>query len=265
MQYYCNICEEPITNKEYGFSKKYYNRALCRKHQDIAKLAAARLAESETKTSPKEPEPKIKPDVVAKPPEIPVQTQPAGSEDALIQWLVQWVSDKPIDLAVESKHFFLEGMRLEELARDVIGKAQEEILVTSPFVDSCYLATALQEARNRRVTVKIVARRPENTKSDALKLECQSNLKKSGIVIHYINQIHSKIIVIDRKLTIISSMNLYSGSTGGALLEAGIVSFEQKVVDSATNYIVKLLEKPESADTAAGGSRYAYGYKSRRY
>ena len=111
----------------------------------------------------------------------------------------------------------------------------------------------------------MVVRRPENTKSDALKLECQTNLKKSGIVIHYINQIHSKIIVIDRKIAIISSMNLYSGSTGGALLEAGIVSFEKKVVDSATKYIVKLLEKPESAEPVAGRSRYGYGYKSRRY
>ena len=58
--------------------------------------------------------------------------------------------------------------------RDVIRKAQEEIVVTSPFVDSCHLATVLQEARARRVTVKMVVRRPENTKSDALKLECQT-------------------------------------------------------------------------------------------
>ena len=91
------------------------------------------------------------------------------------------------------------------------------------------------------------------------------NLKKSGIVIHHIKQIHSKIIVIDRKIAIISSMNLYSGSTGGALLEAGIVSFEKTMVDSTTEYVIKLLEKPESAESVAGRSRYGYGYKSRRY
>jgi hypothetical protein len=69
--------------------------------------------------------------------------------------------------------------------------------------------------------------------------------------------------VIDRKIAIISSMNLYSGSTGGALLEAGIVSFDKKVVDSAAKYIVELLEKPESTDTSASGSRYERNY--RRY
>jgi hypothetical protein len=61
-------------------------------------------------------------------------------------------------------------------------------------------------------------------------------------------------------------MNLYSGSTGGALLEAGIVFFfEKKVVDSAAKYIIELLEKPESNTTDSVGSRYSYGYKSGRY
>ena len=61
---------------------------------------------------------------------------------------------------MESKQFFLAGRELEELARDVIGKAQDEILVTSPYVDSCHLVTALQRAVERRVKVKVVARRP---------------------------------------------------------------------------------------------------------
>jgi phosphatidylserine/phosphatidylglycerophosphate/cardiolipin synthase-like enzyme len=258
---YCNICKEPITDKECSYSIAHYERPLCRKHQEIQKIAKARLAESEQKTSSKEPEPKPISIVVPKPPEIIVQNSPPKSEDALIQWLIQWVSDKHIDITVESKHFFLEGMRLEELARDLIEKAQLDIFVTSPFVDSCYLVTALQEAKGRRVTVKLVARRPENVKEDRLKIDCQTNLKRAGIVIHYINQIHAKIIVIDSKIAIISSMNLYSGSTGGALFEAGVVSFEKKVVDSATKYIVGLLERPESTDSDGSSSRF---YK-RRY
>jgi hypothetical protein len=254
----------------------HYNMPLCRKHQEIQKIAKARLAETETKTPHvKEPEPKPVSTVVPKPaptvipqatlivtpkpPEIPVQSSPPKNQDALIQWLIQWTAEKHIDIAVESKHFFLEGMRLEELARDLIEKAQFDIFVTSPFVDSCYLVTALLEAKVRRVTVKLVARRPENVKEDRQKIDCQSNLKRAGIVIHYINQIHAKIIVVDSKIAIISSMNLYSGSTGGALFEAGVVSFEKKVVDSATKYIAGLLERPASTDTDTS-SRY---YKRR--
>jgi phosphatidylserine/phosphatidylglycerophosphate/cardiolipin synthase-like enzyme len=276
MQYYCSVCKESITDKECSYAMAHYNMPLCRKHQEIQKIAKARLAESEQKPAPvRDPEvkpvsvvvpksattvtPQAIPIVVSKPQEVLTQNLQSKSQDALIQWLIQWTTEKHIDIAVESRHFFLEGMRLEELARDLIEKAQFDIFVTSPFVDSCYLVTAIQEAKVRRVTVKLVARRPENVKEDRQKIDCQANLKRAGIVIHYINQIHAKIIVVDSKIAIISSMNLYSGSTGGALFEAGVVSFEKKVVDSATKYISGLLERPESTDTDAS-SRY---YKRR--
>ncbi len=264
MQYYCSVCKKSITDKECSYSMAHYNMPLCRKHQEIQKIAKARLAESEQRAPPKEAEPTINSSVAERAPEIPfVQNSPVKSEDTLLQWLAHWAADKPINLSMESKQFFLSGMELEELARDIISKAQDEILVTSPYVDSCHLATALQRAVERRVKVKVVARRPSSAKMDVLKTECQANLRKEGVVFHYINQIHSKIIIIDRKITIISSMNLYSGSTGGATFEAGIVSFEEKVVDSATKYVVELLEKPESVDSNASAIRY--DWKSRRY
>jgi phosphatidylserine/phosphatidylglycerophosphate/cardiolipin synthase-like enzyme len=186
-----------------------------------------------------------------------IEKEPLKIENELIQWLTKWVTDKPINITLDSKHFFLEGMRLEEFTRDVIGKSKDEILVTNPYLDSCYLTTALQEARERRVNVRIVSRRPTKDKNDISKLECHATMRKKGVTIHYINTIHSKIIVIDRKITIISSMNLYSGSAGGGVLEAGVVSFENKVVESATKYITELLEKTESPDISSySNSRY---------
>jgi len=260
MQYYCFICKESITEAEYNYSKDLFNMALCRTHQDIQrKIAQERQAETEEKTNSKKPEPKTASIVNIKQLENPVQKKPIPNkhEDALIQWLIQWAAARPINLALESKHFFLEGMRLEEFARDAIGKAKDEILVTNPYVDSCFLSTALYEARDRRVNVKIVTRRPKKDKEDMSKLECQAYLRKKGITVHYINTIHSKIIVIDRKIALISSMNLYSASAGGGSLEAGIVSFDDKVVDSAAKYTVDLLEKSESPDiTSFSNSKY---------
>jgi phosphatidylserine/phosphatidylglycerophosphate/cardiolipin synthase-like enzyme len=260
------ICNEPILDKVYNYSMSVYNRPLCRKHQDIAKLAAERLA-NEQKTPPKEAAPKFVPNVVITTPQMSIQNTPTKNEDTLIHWLTQWVTDKPINLSVDSKQFFLAGMELEELARDIIGKAQDEILVTSPYVDSCFLATALQRAVERRIKVKVVARRPIDQKTqkiDVSKAEYQANLRKEGVFIHYINQIHSKIIIIDRKIAIVSSMNLYSGSTGGATLEAGIVSFDKTVVDSATKYVLELLEKPESSDGSTAATK-PYYRNNRRY
>jgi phosphatidylserine/phosphatidylglycerophosphate/cardiolipin synthase-like enzyme len=247
----CIVCKVEITQKEHDYSLNFYKMPLCRDHQKIQKIAIARQTEAEKEVNSKQSETKTIPQV----PTVKIN-------NSLIQWVSQWVSDKPINISTDSKQFFISGMELEELARDVIGKAKDEILVTSPYVDSCHLATALQRAVERRVKVKVIARRPTNTKNDALKGECQANLRKEGVVLHYNNSIHSKIIIIDRQITIISSMNLYSGSTGGATLEAGIVSFDKNVVDSATKYVLELLERPESSDSTSTATSY---WKPRRY
>jgi hypothetical protein len=247
--YCCVVCQEEITSKEYSYSTSFFNMALCRKHQEIQQQIKTKT-ETEQKPNVVTVDSKTISDVDAKASETQVQ-EPSISDkvqDSLIQWIVQWVNARPISLDVKSKHLFLEGMRLEEFTRDVIGRAKDEILVANPYVDSCYLTTALQEARDRRVNVRIVTRRPTKDKSDITKLECHATLRKKGVTIHYINTIHSKIILVDRKMAILSSMNLYSGSAGGGVLEAGIVSFECKVVDAITKYITDLLEKTESPD-----------------
>ncbi len=246
---FCVVCQEEITPKEYSYSMNLFNMALCRKHQEIQKQIRAKTG-SEQKTNSITIETKTTSNVESKKLETPVQKAqiPEKVDDTIIQWLIQWASAKPINLAVESKQFFLEGLRLEELARDLIEKAKDEILVTSPYVDSCHPITLLTEAKDRRVNVRIVTTRPKKDKDDVKKVECHALLRKKGVNIHYINTIHAKIIIIDHKVAIVSSMNLYSGSTGGGLLEAGIVSFESKVVESASKYITDLLAKTESPD-----------------
>jgi phosphatidylserine/phosphatidylglycerophosphate/cardiolipin synthase-like enzyme len=236
----CVVCQEEITPQEHSYSTNLFNMALCRKHQEIQKQIRAKT-EADQKTYSITIESKTTSNVKSKEATTPVQkaTIPEKVDDTLIQGLIQWVASKPINLAVESKQFFLEGLRLEELARDLIEKAKDEILVTSPYVDSCHPITLLTEAKERRVNVRI---------------ECHALLRKKGVNIHYINTIHAKIIIIDRKVAIVSSMNLYSGSTGGGLLEAGIVSFESKVVESASKYINDLLAKTESPDITSYSS-----------
>jgi hypothetical protein len=251
--HFCVVCKEPITADEHSYSTAFFNMALCRKHQEIQKQIKAK-AESEQKPNQEIPSGKTNSKAETEP---PLQAA-AKVQDSLIQWLTQWVNARPITWDMDSKHFFLEGMRLEEFSRDVIGRAKDEILVTNPYLDSCYLTTALQEARERRVNVRIVTRRPTKEKNDISKLECHASLRKKGVTIHYINTIHSKIIVIDRKIAILSSMNLYSGSAGGGVLEAGIVSFGDKVVNSEGKYITELLEKTESPDITSYNKFYGH-------
>ena len=51
-------------------------------------------------------------------------------------------------------------------------------------------------------------------------------------------------MVVDNKIAVVSSMNFYSGSSGGALKEAGIVSMDEKVIESTADYIRKLIDGP---------------------
>jgi phosphatidylserine/phosphatidylglycerophosphate/cardiolipin synthase-like enzyme len=245
MNYYCFICKEPITEAEFDYSKNHFYMPLCRKHQDVQRQIQSKG----------EPEQEDTPSVSETEKSEPKNETLANSEkreNGLTQWLTQWAAARPINQSLTAKHFFIEGMRLEELARDAIAKAKDEILVTTPYLDNCFLVTALQEARNRRANVKIITRRP-NSKDDKeySKLECQGFLRKNGISIHYDNTIHAKIIVIDQTIAIVSSMNIYSGSTGGGSVEAGIVTFERSVVESIGKYVSSLLEKPESPDLAS--------------
>jgi phosphatidylserine/phosphatidylglycerophosphate/cardiolipin synthase-like enzyme len=257
----CVVCQEPITDKEQSYSVKFYNMALCRKHQEIQKQIRAKT-EAEQKSNSITPEHKSASIVETKTSEAQVQEiPPLKVEDQLIQWLIEWAKNRLINLDVESKQFFLDGLRLEELTRDLIEKAKDEILVTSPYVDSCHPIRLLIEAKERRVNVRIVTTRPKKDREDAKKVECHALLRKKGVNIHYINTIHAKIIIIDRKIAIVSSMNLYSGSTGGGLEEAGIVSFESKVVESAGKFITDLLAKTESPDITS----YANPKYGRRY
>jgi hypothetical protein len=175
--------------------------------------------------------------------ELVEQTNLPTSENNLVKWIAQWQEMRNLSLPIEAKHFFLEGEYLDELSRVLIGQAQKEILVTNPYIDSCHLTKALSNALGKQITVRVVARKP--TIEEETKRKCQKELIEEGMQIHYDNQIHSKLIVIDNKVAIVSSMNLYSASSGGFTKEAGIVSFEERVVKSVAEYILNLLEKSD--------------------
>ena len=50
MSHRCVVCQEEITDKEESYSIKFYNMALCRKHQEIQKQIKAK-ADTEQKTN----------------------------------------------------------------------------------------------------------------------------------------------------------------------------------------------------------------------
>lgn len=171
-------------------------------------------------------------------------------QENLVKWIEQWRRVKNLDFSLESKHFFLEGRNLDEISKELICKARSEVLVVNPFVVQCALSDTLREASAHGVIVRLITRPPKDKNEEyrIKKQEYHSILKNDGVLLTYNKQVHAKLIVIDRIVAILSSMNFYSGSSGGAVWETGIISFEETVVGPIVNSILELLERPETKE-----------------
>ena len=167
-----------------------------------------------------------------------------------VSYIKKWRELKGLTFPMKSNHFFLEGRYLDELSKELICKAQSEVLVVNPFIDSCDLSNTLREAHKNDVVVNLITRPPKTEKSsfEKDKEEYHKVLRAEGIKMTYNKAVHAKLIVVDRVIAVSSSMNFYSGSSGGASWEAGLVSMEKTVVESVVDSILSLLEKPESKE-----------------
>ena len=171
-------------------------------------------------------------------------------QEGLVNWIDQWRELKGLTFPLKANHFFLEGRHLDDLSKELICKAQSEVLVVNPFINSCDLSNTLREANKNGVEVNLITRPPKTEKLSFQKdkEEYHKVLKEEGIRMTYNKAVHAKLIVVDRVIAILSSMNFYSGSSGGASWEAGLVSMEKTVVESIVDSILGLLEKPESKE-----------------
>ncbi len=162
----------------------------------------------------------------------------------LSEWIIQWRNMRDLKFSLENKHFFLAGVDLDDFTKQVILDAKDTILVANPCLENCYLTIALEHVAHKGVNIQVVTRPPilGETNYDK-KQDCHILLRTSGISVGDFDQIHSKVLVVDNKISIISSTNFYSGYGGGTSLEAGIVSIDKKVIDSISQYVTELYQK----------------------
>ena len=165
-------------------------------------------------------------------------------QNSLMRWISQWKELKKLDLSIEHRHFFLEGRHLNEISAELIARSESEVLAVNPYVERCALSDTLRDARRKGARVRLITRPPDNESKN----EFHGFLRKDDVSITYNRAVHAKLIVVDRTIAIISSMNFYGGSSGGVLWEAGLVSIEETVVGSVVNSILRLFEKPESIE-----------------
>jgi len=166
----------------------------------------------------------------------------------LIVRLDAWKEFRGLDISLRPKHFFITGDMLDDVSKDLISNCLREVLVVNPFVDKCNLSDHLMDARIYGKEVILITR-PPSVRNEFFTARTESyhkTLLGAGVKMTYNDAVHAKMIVLDRAVAIVSSMNFFSSSTAGVSWEAGIVTFEDSVVESITDAILGLLEKPDS-------------------
>jgi predicted peroxiredoxin len=149
-------------------------------------------------------------------------------------WVQEWRRKRRIDplLCDNVTHFFLVDKSLSEFSNSLIEHAKYDIFVTNPFVKRCFLSDALATMSEKGVSVYLLTRSVEPQ-------QYKSELLVKGVKILYDDSIHAKLIVVDRRIAIASSMNFYAGSSAGASWEAGIATTEDGVVREIVRSIIK--------------------------
>ena len=154
-------------------------------------------------------------------------------------WFSEYKRNKGLP---DSSHCFVEDKHLEELSMALINKAEVEVLVTNPFIERCHLSNTLIEASKRKVPVVLVTRPIYEKDSYRGRKEAyHRKLRDSGVAINPDNAVHAKILVADRAVAVVSSMNLSSSSSGGGSWEAGIVTTDENILTRVVFSIHKRL------------------------
>lgn len=153
------------------------------------------------------------------------------SQEALVGWVDEWRKKEGIESTLDRNptHFYLSGRFLSKFSESLIEQAKQEILVTSPFFKRSNISEALTRMNKKGVCARLVTR---DIQSDQFKKEVTK-----GVFVTYDESIHAKLIVVDRRVGIVSSMNFYAGSLAGECWEAGIATTDETVVGSITQSI----------------------------
>jgi phosphatidylserine/phosphatidylglycerophosphate/cardiolipin synthase-like enzyme len=224
----------PLTWREIqeatGLGKKSLNRALFEliSSEDIYKIESNTNAESKYNISDER---------------FQIYSELYNPKTELVKWIAQWKEIRNLDFSIEHEHFFLERRHLDDFSKELISHAKFDVLIANPYIQDCDLSNTLIEASKKGINVQIITRPPEDKHPEYLKKkqEYHSKLKQEGISLFYDAKVHAKLIVVDSAIAAVSSMNFYADSSAGVSWEAGLVSTNQKVVNSIANAFSKVL------------------------
>ncbi len=173
-------------------------------------------------------------------------------QDELIAWIKKWIHLLKLQFDMNAEHFYLTGSKLDQLSKNLIDLAKTEVIVVNPFVQDCDLSDTIRFSAQKGKNVTLITRPPELDRVEVYKtakMKCHNRLQKAGVNLIKNDRVHAKIILIDRRIALITSMNFIPTSTGGQSWEAGLVTFNRTAVDDINLSISNLMNEEELSET----------------
>jgi hypothetical protein len=167
--------------------------------------------------------------------------EPKEQPSNLIGKINAWKGLHCPNITLDSDHFYLDDLFIDDFSNFIVQNSQKQIIIVNPFVEKCHLSDALIQASQNGKDVTLITQPP-----DRAHREYNNTIKNGGVKMFYNEGVHAKMLVVDRAVAIVSSMNLTRSSTGGRMWESGIISVKGNVVESIMDSIQNLIRKPES-------------------
>ena len=155
-------------------------------------------------------------------------------QKALFNWAQEWRNQRRIDPIGRSNpsQFYLVGKSLYQFSGSLIEQAKHSILIANPIIKKCSISESLLEMSQKSVNVCILTRKIEPQ-------HYNDELIAKGIKICEDESVHAKLIVVDDRVAIVSSMNFYSESSAETSWEAGVATMDKDIVMAISRSIIK--------------------------
>lgn len=191
------------------------------------------------------------PDFSIKPETISIQEV---SGEGILEWIQSWISfyqkEYGLSIPVGNNHFYLDNTLLIDFLSSVIRKADKQIIVFSPWVEDINLTKLLIVSCGNKCEVMVITREPNfNAEREWEKVRaqeqarCHEELRNAGVGVRYYNNIHGKVMILDREVAVVSSFNFTRNPASGTSWEAGIVTYEKAIVQGILDSLEKYLSK----------------------
>lgn len=165
-------------------------------------------------------------------------------DNNILKKLENWDYYKKVDLKIERGFAYLNDRYLSSFVEFIIENVSNEIFSVNPIIEQCAFVKQLTEISSSGKKVTLITNKPEKNArfykdsefSTPTKKELHQELANNGALLYYNDSVHSKIIVVDGLVAVVSSLNYTSNAQSSKTWEAGIAVFDKneitKIIDS---------------------------------